>query len=46
MDQAAAAGGGDPPPLVLLCHSRGGLVARAALKALGAAGVPHLRLGR
>jgi hypothetical protein len=28
---------------VLLCHSRGGLVARAALKQLGSAGVPHLR---
>lgn len=31
------------PPLILLCHSRGGLVARAALKRLGAGGVPHLR---
>ncbi len=30
-------------PLVLLCHSRGGLVTRAALKQLGSAGVPHLR---
>ena len=39
----AAAGGGAVPPLVLLCHSRGGLVARAALKELGGAGVPHLR---
>ncbi|GAC1551337.1 MAG: hypothetical protein NVS2B7_27320 [Herpetosiphon sp.] len=31
------------PSLVLLCHSRGGLVARAALKQLGKAGVPHLQ---
>ena len=31
------------PALALLCHSRGGLVTRAALKALGSAGVPHLR---
>jgi len=38
-----AANGGTVPPLILLCHSRGGLVARAALKGLGAAGVPHLR---
>jgi pimeloyl-ACP methyl ester carboxylesterase len=38
-----AANGGALPPLVLLCHSRGGLVARAALKALGAAGAPHLQ---
>jgi hypothetical protein len=37
-----AANGGALPPLVLLCHSRGGLVARAALKALGAGGAPHL----
>jgi pimeloyl-ACP methyl ester carboxylesterase len=43
LEQAAAAAGGPAPPLVLLCHSRGGLVARAALKALGPAGVPHLR---
>ena len=34
---------GAVPRLVLLCHSRGGLVARAALKDLGAASVPHLR---
>lgn len=34
---------GSVPPLILLCHSRGGLVARAALKLLGKAGVPHLR---
>lgn len=38
-----AAAGGAIPPLILLCHSRGGLVARAALKALGATGLPHLR---
>jgi len=38
-----AANGGAVPPLILLCHSRGGLVARAALKGLGATGVPHLR---
>jgi hypothetical protein len=31
------------PQLVLLCHSRGGLVTRAALKGLGSTGVPHLR---
>lgn len=41
-DQAAKAGG-TVPALILLCHSRGGLVARAALKQLGHAGVPHLR---
>ncbi|HEY8743192.1 MAG TPA: hypothetical protein VIU62_08845 [Chloroflexota bacterium] len=38
-----AATGSDPPPIILLCHSRGGLVARAALKALGGNGLPHLR---
>jgi len=38
-----AAYGGAVPPLVLLCHSRGGLVARAAVKQLGETGVPHLR---
>ena len=38
-----AANGGSVPPLIVLCHSRGGLVARAALKGLGATGVPHLR---
>ena len=43
LEQDAAAGGGGVPPLVLLCHSRGGLVTRAALKQLGGAGVPHLR---
>ena len=37
-----AATGSDPPPLILLCHSRGGLVARAALQTLGGNGVPHL----
>ncbi len=42
-DQDAAASGGAAPPLILLCHSRGGLVARAALKQLGSGGVPHLR---
>lgn len=35
--------GGQVPPLVIVCHSRGGLVTRAALAELGAAGVPHLR---
>jgi pimeloyl-ACP methyl ester carboxylesterase len=35
--------GGAVPSLILLCHSRGGLVARLALKQLGDAGVPHLR---
>ncbi len=43
LEQDAAAGGGPVPPLVILGHSRGGLVTRAALKQLGAAGVPHLR---
>lgn len=38
------AGAAGLPPLVLLCHSRGGLVARAAMKALGAVGLPHLRV--
>jgi len=38
-----AAYGGAVPPLALLCHSRGGLVARVALKQLGETGVPHLR---
>ena len=42
-EQAVATSGGAVPPLGLLCHSRGGLVARAALRQLGAAGVPHLR---
>ena len=37
------ASGGMVPPLVLLGHSRGGLVARAALKQLGGEAVPHLR---
>ncbi|MBA3948026.1 MAG: hypothetical protein H0X37_26185 [Herpetosiphonaceae bacterium] len=34
---------GPLPALILLCHSRGGLVARAALKQIGKAGVPHLQ---
>ena len=38
--QAASANA--PPPLALLCHSRGGLVARQALKDLGGAALPHL----
>lgn len=42
-DADVAANGEAVPPLVLLCHSRGGLVVRAALKRLGGAGVPHLR---
>jgi pimeloyl-ACP methyl ester carboxylesterase len=42
-EQDVAANGGTVPPLILLCHSRGGLVTRAALKQLGNAGVPHLR---
>jgi len=41
--QDVAANGGTVPPLILLCHSRGGLVARNALKQLGSAGVPDLR---
>ena len=43
IERARTAGGGTAPPLILLCHSRGGLVARAALKELGPTGVPHLR---
>lgn len=42
-EQDVAANGGTVPPLILLCHSRGGLVTRGALKQLGSAGVPHLR---
>ena len=42
-EQDVSANGGQAPPLILLCHSRGGLVARAALKQLGSEGVPHLR---
>jgi pimeloyl-ACP methyl ester carboxylesterase len=42
-EQDVAANGGAVPPLIVLCHSRGGLVTRAALKQLGGAGVPHLR---
>jgi pimeloyl-ACP methyl ester carboxylesterase len=34
--------GGQLPRLIILCHSRGGLVTRAALKQLGSAGLPHL----
>lgn len=41
--QDAATNGGNVPPLILLCHSRGGLVTRTALKQLGSAGAPHLR---
>jgi triacylglycerol esterase/lipase EstA (alpha/beta hydrolase family) len=39
---AFATVGESGPPLVLLCHSRGGLVTRLALKQLGSAGIPHL----
>jgi hypothetical protein len=39
---AFTAVGESGPPLVLLCHSRGGLVTRLALKQLGSAGVSHL----
>jgi len=42
-EQDIATNGGTVPPLVILCHSRGGLVTRGALKQLGSAGVPHLR---
>ena len=31
-----------PPPLVIIAHSRGGLVSRLALKQLGSTGLPHL----
>ncbi len=37
-----AINGGTVPPLIILCHSRGGLVARGALKQVGGVGVPHL----
>ena len=42
-DADVAANGGTVPPLIILCHSRGGLVTRHALKQLGKAGLPHLR---
>jgi pimeloyl-ACP methyl ester carboxylesterase len=42
-EQDVAANGGAVPPLIVLCHSRGGLVTRAALKQVEGAGVPHLR---
>jgi pimeloyl-ACP methyl ester carboxylesterase len=42
-EQDVAANGGSVPPLIILGHSRGGLVTRASLKQLGSAGVPHLR---
>ncbi len=38
-----AANGGTVPALIILAHSRGGLVTRNALKQLGVGGVPHLR---
>lgn len=43
LEQDAASGGGPISPLIILCHSRGGLVTRAALKSLGNTGVPHLK---
>ncbi len=42
-EQDVAANGGQVPPLIIVAHSRGGLVTRNALKRLGSAGVPHLR---
>lgn len=36
------ADGGTLPPYVLVCHSRGGLVARQTLKQLGRSATPHL----
>ncbi|NWJ95400.1 MAG: hypothetical protein HXX20_06405 [Chloroflexi bacterium] len=42
-EQDVATNGGEVPPLIIVAHSRGGLVTRAALKQLGSAGVPHLR---
>lgn len=42
-EQDVATNGGTVPPMIILCHSRGGLVTRAALKQLGSAGVPHLK---
>ncbi len=41
--QDAAANNGPMPPLIILCHSRGGLVTRAALKQLGSSAIPHLK---
>jgi pimeloyl-ACP methyl ester carboxylesterase len=42
-EQDVATYGGQVPPLIIVAHSRGGLVTRTALKQLGSAGVPHLR---
>lgn len=36
-------GSGQVPSLILLCHSRGGLVTRSALKQMGKGNLPHLR---
>lgn len=41
--QDATANNEPVPPLIILCHSRGGLVTRAALKQLGSSGTPHLK---
>jgi pimeloyl-ACP methyl ester carboxylesterase len=43
IEQEVATNGGSIPPMIILCHSRGGLVTRATLKQLGNSGVPHLR---
>jgi hypothetical protein len=43
LEQDATSNNSTVPSLIILCHSRGGLVTRNALKQLGAAGVPHLR---
>jgi|GEM_PF-2237732 len=42
-EQDVAANGGTVPALIIVAHSRGGLVTRHALKQLGSAGLPHLR---
>lgn len=41
--QDAAANNEPVPALIILCHSRGGLVTRSALKQLGSSGIPHLK---
>lgn len=42
-DQDVAQNGGQTPPLIILAHSRGGLVTRHVLKKLGKSGLPHLQ---
>lgn len=42
-EQDQAGESGSIPSFIILCHSRGGLVTRAALKQLGSSAVPHLQ---